>query len=252
METHEEPHASRKAKGGHKRMNDNNVQQHNSTNESERMNLNKGKPLRVLSTSLGMVLAANLLLAAVAHGDQSTPSVSDQPKMVEWSSDVVKTYFDPSTDWNIPYPADDKKQGDASPATGSITGNPSVGGASPMIVQNGGFGWEQLLLYHMIFNSGRSYSPSGWNNSHPVTDYRTNQPYSPKSFNSETFQSQPTANSTVRPKTSASSGSFTTRSGLNSSISGSTKASSSSPGGIGSHSSGFSSSSSSSGGSFGG
>jgi hypothetical protein len=217
---------------------------------------NKGKTFRVLSTSLGVVLAANLILAADVFGDQATPtptpasSPADQPKLAEWSSDAVKAYFDASADWNIPLAADDNKAGTSTPTPAPAGSSAAGGGSAPIIVQNnGGFGWEQLLLYHMIFNSGRSYAPSSWNGTHPMTDYRTNRPYTPKSFDTETFRSQATANSSVRPKTSNSGGTFTTRSGLSSSISGSTKSSSSSQGGIGGRSSGFSSSTSSSSGS---
>jgi hypothetical protein len=225
----------------------------------------KNKAPRVLSTSLGMVLAANLLLAPQAFGDNSAPAAPEQPKLVEWSTDAVKAYFDPNVDWNIPYPVKEKKD-DGEGQTGG-TGSASAGGtsansSSPVIINNGGgFGWDDLLLYHLIFNNGRSYSSSGWSSSHPSTYYGTSQPYRPKSFNSETFRNQPVAGSTVRPKTTASSGTFNTKSGSSSTVrssgsgtssSVSSRTTSSSRGSIGSTSSSFSSSSSqSSGSSFG-
>ncbi|MCC2684758.1 MAG: hypothetical protein K0R75_1657 [Paenibacillaceae bacterium] len=217
-----------------------------------------GKPLRVLSTSLGILLAANMLLmpeAADAAGE-SAANNADQPKLVEWSSDAVKAYFDPNVDWNIPYPVGSNTSGSAAAAgAGTAVANGTGGGNTTIIREGGGFGWDDLLLYHLIFNSGRSYSTSAWDSSRPVMDNRTNQPYSPKSFDSETFRNQPTAGSTVRPTTSSKSGTFTTRSKASSSTSSSTatKPSSSSPGSIGGKSSGFSSSTShSSGISFGG
>jgi hypothetical protein len=221
-----------------------------------------GKPLRVLSTSLGLLLAANLLLipeAAEAAGE-SAANNADQPKLVEWSTDAVKAYFDPNVDWSIPYPV---KSEPTDSAAGGGTAAANGGGGGNTSVIGGGFGWDDLLLYHLLFNSGRAYSTSAWDSSRPVMDNRTNQPYKPKSFDSETFRNQPMAGSTVRPTTSSKSGTFTTRSKASTSNSSSTsskvqsststKPSSSSPGGIGGKSSGFGSSSShSSGISFGG
>jgi hypothetical protein len=226
----------------------------------------KSKTPRVLSTSLGVVLAANLLLAPQAFGDYSAPDAPEQPKLVEWSTEAVKAYFDPNVDWNIPYPVKDKKDEEGQTGTGgtgpAAAGGGSAGASSPVVIHNGGgFGWDDLLLYHLIFNNGRSYSSSGWSSSHPSTYYGTSQPYRPRTFDSETFRNQPVAGSTVRPKTTASSGTFNTKTGSGSGVSSSSsgtspisgsRTTSSSRGSIGSTSGGFGSSSShSSGSSFG-
>ncbi|MDT2235151.1 hypothetical protein P7H16_00375 [Paenibacillus larvae] len=63
------------------------------------------KPLKVLSTSLGIILAANLLLLPTAHAEGSS-----EPKLVEWSNENVKKFFDANTDWNIPLPQEKKKR----------------------------------------------------------------------------------------------------------------------------------------------
>lgn len=202
----------------------------------------KKKSLRVLSTSLGIVLAANLTLASQVHGESSpSPSAAaSQPKLVEWSTDQVKAFYDPKMDWNIPYPG--QTSGANSPQPSSGTGQTTSGGST--VVVNNGFGWSDILLYHMLFNSGRAYSTTQWQSQNPVFDPRTNQPYQPKTFNSGTFQNKPVVNSVIRPKTTKSSGTFSTNS--------SSKSTSASKGSIGGKSSGFGSSSRSSGGSFGG
>jgi hypothetical protein len=213
------------------------------------------KPLKVLSTSLGLMLAGHLLLSPVLSAESATPSPTNSsaanPKLVEWSSEEVKAYYNPNVDWSIPLPKQEvpAKEGQATPTP--ITG--TTGGASaPIIIQNGGgfgggFGWDDLLLYHMIFNSGNSYSSRSWASSRPSYDYRTNQPYVPQNYSNRTFANQPTANMTT-PRTNSRTGSFSTN---KSSASGSTKSSSSSSskstssssGSIGGKSSGFSSSS---------
>ncbi|MDB5052591.1 MAG: hypothetical protein JWM44_641 [Bacilli bacterium] len=215
----------------------------------------KGKPLRILSTSLGLALVANLFLGASAFAEATptpTPNVADQPKLVEWSSDQVKKYYDPSVDWNIPMPADTKQgNGDSQANSGSNNSSTSGNSNSTVIVNNGGgyygggFGWTDLLLYHMIFNRGGFYSSNHYYNSNTVFNAGTSQPYKAKSFSTDTFQNRPTTGSTVRPNTSQKSGTFSTKSNS------STKSTTSSKGGIGGNSSGLSSSSKSSGGSFG-
>lgn len=214
----------------------------------------KGKPLRILSTSLGLILAANMLLAGSVYSDASpTPNLaSDQPKLVEYSSEQVKKYYNANDDWNIPIPAD-LQSTSGSQATPAPNSNGQTSGGNTTIINNnngggfgGGFGWTDLLLYHMMFNSGSSYSSSHWYSQRTVFVPGTSRPYQPKSFTSDTFQNRPTTGSTVRPVTSQKSGTFNTKSST------STKSSSSSKGGIGSTSSGFGSSSKSSGSSFGG
>jgi len=216
-----------------------------------------GAPLKVLSTSLGVALAANLLM--VPGGVKGETAGTDQPKLVEWSSDAVKQYFDAGMDWNIPIPG----QGGAaqpSPSQSSAAGSGGNGGsAAPVVIHNGGFGWDDLLLYHLIFNRGGSYSSSSWSNRRPVYDPRTNQPYKSKSYSAGTFENKPVEGSNVKPKTSASTGSFNSKPGTSSSSaksgsssssvssssssSSSSKSTSSSSGSIGGKSSGFSSSS---------
>ncbi|WP_235918038.1 hypothetical protein [Paenibacillus lutrae] len=227
------------------------------------------KPLRVLSTSLGMVLAANLLLVPAAFSE-SKP----EPKLIEWSNEDVKTYFDPNMDWNIPLP---DQAGQASPTPTPTNGGSAGTGSSAPIVYNNGLDWTDLMLYHLIFNSGGSYSSRGWSSSRPAYDYKTKKPYSVPTYDSTKFQNKQTSNSTVKPKTSNTTGAFNSKSTINSrnnsssnssgstksgststksgSVSGSSgsssssKSSSSSSGSIGGKSSGFSSSGSSSSGS---
>lgn len=228
------------------------------------------KPMKVLSTSLGVALAANLLAAPAAVQAEGTDTAAKEPKLVEWSSDAVKAFYDPKLDWNLVLPDEKKPAAGAAPAPGASggsgggsggTGNQTVivnsgGGGGSGFGFGGGFGWDDLLLYHLLFNSGGSYSTSSWSRQHVVYDTRTNQTYQPKSYTSDTFQNKPVANSTVRPpKTSASSGSFSSPSASKSTVSSgsgavssssssssASKSTSSSPGSIGGKSSGFSSS----------
>jgi uncharacterized membrane protein YgcG len=210
----------------------------------------KGKPLRILSTTLGIALVANMLLLSNAYGESPspTPVIEDSPKLVEYSSEAVKKYYDPSGDWNIPVPFDDKGQPTEQVQAGSgASGSESSTGNTTIINNGGGYGgggigWTDLLLFHMIFNRGGMFSSNQWNNSRPIFSSGTNRPYQAKSFTSDTFQNKPTTGSTVRPKTSKSSGTFSTKN---------SKSTSSTKGGIGGKSSGFSSSGKSSGSSFG-
>ncbi|MFC0329662.1 hypothetical protein ACFOLF_30800 [Paenibacillus sepulcri] len=215
-----------------------------------------GKPLRILSTSLGIALLANAAFGSAAFAADDTGS--GQPKLVEWSTDEVKQYFDPAVDWNIPL---------LDEGAGAVAGTDSMGtlgGDSPdtVIINNGatsGFGWDDLILYHLLFNRGSSYSASGWSSSHTTYYAGTTKPYKSKTYTSDTFQNKPVVGSTIRPKTTNTTGSVTRRSTsskpggiggkssvLSSSSSGSTSSSSSKS------SSGFSSSSSKSSGSSGG
>lgn len=221
-----------------------------------RDNVSVRRPIKVLSTSLGVALAANLLAAPAAVQAEGTDAAAKaEPKLVEYSSEAVKAFYDPKLDWSLALP-DEKKpaQGGAQsgqPASGSggSTGNQTVivnsGGGGGAF--GGGFGWDDLFLYHLLFNRGSSYSTNSWSQSHVVYDTRAQQTYQPKSYTSESFQNKPVANSKVRPpQTSASSGLFSTPSASkSSSASGSgsvSKSTSSSPGSIGGKSSGFSSS----------
>lgn len=195
----------------------------------------EGKPIRVLSTSLGIALLANAFLipgaGATAAGSGSS---ADEPKLVAWSTEEVKPYFDKNVDWNIPLPAEEEASGETA-GTGSSNGS---GGTTVINHYGGGFGWDDMLLYHLLFNSGSSYSSSRWYDNHRGYYAGTSTPYKPKTYSSETFQNKQMAGSVVRPKTSTSStGSIVRRS------------TSSKAGGIGGKSSSLGSSSSSSSGS---
>ncbi|MFS1511227.1 hypothetical protein VQL36_02140 [Chengkuizengella sp. SCS-71B] len=199
----------------------------------------KGKPIKTLSTTLGIALVANLALTPSVYAEGDSTS-SAEPKLVEWSSEDVRKYFDANMDWNIPLLISEEEQseGESQGETQSESG-----GTNQPVYINNGFGWDDMLLYHLIFNSGRSYSTRGWYDSRPVYDPRTNQTYKPKSYDTGKFQNKPVVNSTVRPKTVNSQGTITKRD--------SNKSTSTSKGSIGNKSSNMSSSSKS-GGSFGG
>ncbi|REE54738.1 hypothetical protein A8990_1777 [Paenibacillus taihuensis] len=212
-----------------------------------------GKPLRILSTSLGVALIANAVFGGMAYAEGNSSATAtagtEQPKLVEWSSDAVKQYFDPAVDWNIPMLADENAEDqDNEEAAGSgstaVSGGAGGGGTSSsgdtIIVNNGyhsSFGWDDLMLYHLLFNQGSSYSTTRYYTTHTTYKPNTHTTYKPKTaYNSDSFQNKPVSGSTVRPVTSNKSGSVTRRS----------KSTSSSPGGIGGKSSSMSSSGSSS------
>lgn len=189
----------------------------------------EGKPLRVLSTSLGIALLANALF--VPGGAGASGSTGEEPQLVSWSTEEVKAYFDKNVDWNIPYPVENteetEQQGQGVVTSNGTTVINNYGG------YNSGFGWDDLLLYHMLFNSGSFYSSRGWYNDRPTYYGGTRTSYRPPTYTSGSFQNKPVAGSVVKPRTSTSStGSITRR--------GSTKA-----GGIGGTSSGLGSSKSS-------
>ncbi|ULO07746.1 hypothetical protein H1230_02405 [Paenibacillus sp. 19GGS1-52] len=192
----------------------------------------EGKPLRVLSTSLGIALLANALFIPGGVGATGNTS-GEEPKLVSWSTDEVKAYFDKNVDWNIPYPDEGTEevveQGQGVVTTNGTTVINNYGG------YNSGFGWDDMLLYHMLFNSGSNYSSRGWYNNRPTYYGGTRTTYKAPTYSSDKFQNKKVAGSVVKPKTSTSStGSITRRS------------TSSKAGGIGGTSSGLSSSSSSS------
>ncbi|WP_412761694.1 hypothetical protein [Paenibacillus macerans] len=200
-----------------------------------------GKPLRVLSTSLGIALLANaFLIPAPGVSATSSDSSGDGPKLVEWSTDEVKQYFDKNVDWSIPLPADEEQQGGAEAGGGAGTDGTSgsSGGTTVINHYGSGFGWDDMLLYHLLFNNGSFYSSSRWYDNHRGYYAGTNTPYAPRTYSSGTFQNKQVAGSVVRPKTSTSStGSIVRRS------------TSSPAGGIGGKSSGLGSSSGTSSGS---
>ncbi|MFD0692514.1 hypothetical protein ACFQZT_00250 [Paenibacillus sp. GCM10027628] len=229
------------------------------------------RPLKVLSASLGIIIASQLLLIPLGFAENTSPSSSPSagvPKLVEWSSEEVKTYFNPEVDWSLPIQAAEKEgMASPSPSQTPTSGTSSVstgGGTAPIIVNHGyggGFGWDDLLLYHLIFNSGSPYSSSSWVSSHPSYQYRSNTPYVTKTYQGTSFSNRSVTKS---PTTSSGTGSFTTNkssastttgtsrssssssSSISSGSSSSSKSTSTSSGSIGGKSSGFSSSSSSS------
>lgn len=224
------------------------------------------RPLKVFSASLSLILAGQLLLLPAYAAESPTPNAASS-KLVEWSTDEVKTYFDPAVDWNLPVPlASGAPSPSPSPSPTPTAGNGSTsGGTTPIIVNNvsggSGFGWDDLLLYHLIFNSPSPYSSSSWGSSHRSYYYRSNTPYVTKTYQPSTFSNRSTTKS---PTTSSGSGTFTTNksstsntkpgttgsvsgSGTSSGTTSSSKSTSTSTGSIGGKSSGFSSSSSSGG-----
>ncbi|WP_442601291.1 hypothetical protein [Paenibacillus sp. KN14-4R] len=198
--------------------------------------LYKGKPLKVLSTSMGLVLLANLAFTPIVIGETTNPSSA---KLVEWSSDEVQSFFDPVSDWNVPLPnlSQNENASTASPSPSPTGSGGSSGGNTTIVHSGGGFGWSDLLLYHMIFNRGGVYSSNQYYANRPAYVSGTNTTYKPKSYEDTSFQNKTRPNSQIRPKTSTSTGSVVRRS-----TSGG-KSTSSSAGGIGGKSSGLGSSS---------
>jgi hypothetical protein len=229
------------------------------------------KPLKVLSASLGILLASQMLLVpqGTAETTSSSSTPASTPTLVEWSSEGVKAYYDGAIDWSLPLLAD---KGAASPSpspTPSSSSSGSGGAQAPIIVNNhvsgGGFGWDDLLLYHLIFNGGSPYSSSNWVSNHTSYHYRSNTPYVTKTYQGNSFTNRST---TKTPTTSSGTGSFMTNKSSSSTTTGSSsgstsgtisssgstsssssKSTSTSSGSIGGKSSGFSSSSGSSSGS---
>ncbi|MDR6552973.1 hypothetical protein [Paenibacillus qinlingensis] len=216
------------------------------------------RPLKVLSASLSLILLGQMMLGAAQAAETPSPNAGSA-KLVEWSNEDVKAYYDPQVDWSLPIPPD------KSVASPSPSPTPSAGGSTAPIIVNqvsgGGFGWDDLLLYHLIFNTVSPYSSSNWGSKHRSYYYRSNTPYVNKTYQPSSFTNRST---TKTPTTSSGSGTFTTnkastpaKSGTSSSSVGSSsssgstsssgsKSTSTSSGSIGGKSSGFSSSSSSS------
>lgn len=189
-----------------------------------------GKPLRVLSTSLGVALLANAVLSTGVSATSGGTAGTEEPKLVSWSTEEVKAYFDKNVDWSLPL----ELQPVPTEEPAEDGGSAGTGGGTTVVHHYGGFGWDDLLLYHLLFNSGSSYSSSKYYKNRPAYYTKTKSVYTPTTYSSSTFQNKQVAGSTVRPKTSSSTGSVTRRS------------TSSSPGSIGGNSSSMSSSKSSS------
>lgn len=215
------------------------------------------KAPKVLSTALGIALLAGgaspqgVVSAAPGATATSSPEAAPpSPVLAEWSTEAVKAYYDPVLDWNLALPEQTEDNGDAagsgsgggghgsggsgSKGTGGSSGE--GGGGAHTYVAHSGFGWDDLMLYHLIWGRGASYSGGAWSASHPAYNATTGAAYTRPSYDADRFQNRPTAGSTVRPKTSSGSGSVTRRS------------TSASKGSIGGKSNGFSSSGKSSGG----
>ncbi len=185
----------------------------------------EGKPIRVLSTSLGLMLLANAVLATGAEAKNSFAEGelnANEPKLIAWSNNEVKAYYDKNIDWSIPL---------TDPAAGEAGGQSGDSGGTT-VIHNSGFGWESMLLYGLLMSRGSAYSSQGWHSDRRGTYTGTNTPYTPRSYSSGSFQNKQVAGTSVRPKTSSTTGKITKRSA------------SSSPGGIGGKSSGLGSSSS--------
>ncbi|NGZ76373.1 hypothetical protein [Saccharibacillus alkalitolerans] len=170
--------------------------------------------MKVLSTSLGLALIANTALVP-GGALASNASGSSEPKLVEWSSDEVKQYYDPTVDWSLPITPEDLREEEQTAPPASETGG---SGDGTTVVNNyyGGygshFGWGDLMLYHFLFNNAGVYSSRGWYNNRGGYYAGTSRPYTPRSYNSGSFQNRPVSGSSVRPKTSNSTGKITRRS----------------------------------------
>lgn len=199
------------------------------------------KAPKVLSTALGIALLAGSVAplgaaaapasttsAAASPSPSATSDAGASPVLAEWSTEAVKAFYDPALDWNLPEFTADSAE---APVTSEPAESTAVtGGGGATVVHSSGFGWDDLMLYHLIFNRGGSYSSAAWGASHPAYSASTGAAYTRPSYDADRFQNRPTAGSTVRPKTSSDSGSITRRS------------TSASKGSIGGNSSGFSSS----------
>lgn len=178
-----------------------------------------GKPLRILSTSLGIALLANVTLMPGAAGASSMASGTPDngsagPKLVEWSTEEVKQYFDQAVDWNLPMldeNAKEEEQQGGGGSGGTVDGGGGSGGTT-VIHTSSGFGWDDLILYHLLFNNGSAYSSSAWSSSHPTYYRGSTTRYQPKTYSSGAFQNKSVPGSSVRPKTSDTTGQITRRS----------------------------------------
>lgn len=194
------------------------------------------RPIKVLSTSLGLALIANTALVPGGALASNASGGSSEPKLVEFSTDEVKQYYDPTVDWSLPITEEDLQEQEQTTA-------PSGGSDGTTVVNNyyggygSGFGWSDLLLYHFLFNNAGVYSSRGWYDNRRGYYAGSTRPYTPRTYDSGSFQNRSVTGSTVRPKTSNSTGKITRRS------------TSSGSGGVGGRSSGLSSSGSKSSGS---
>jgi hypothetical protein len=162
-----------------------------------------GKPIRVLSTSLGLMLLANAVMATGFEAKTAFAEdefANNEPKLVVWSNDEVKAYYNGNVDWSIPNTEFKAGEEEQSGDSGNTT-----------IVNHSGFGWESMLLYGLLMSRGSAYSSQGWYNDRRGTYTGTNTPYKPRDYSSSTFQNKQVSGSTVRPKTSSTTGTITRR-----------------------------------------
>ena len=70
---------------------------------------------------------------------------SEEPRLVSWSTEEVKKYFDKNVDWNIPFPSE--KEFQEEPVEGAAAGSGSGGGTTVVNNYGGynsGFGWDDF------------------------------------------------------------------------------------------------------------
>ena len=205
--------------------------------EASRDNREPGfsRPIKVLSTSLGLALIANTAFIPGGALASNNSGSASEPTLVEASTEEVKQYYDPQVDWSLPITEEDLQEQEQTTAPsdgsdGTVVNNYYGGYGS-------GFGWGDLMLYHFLFNNAGVYSSRTWNQNRGGYYAGSTRPYTPRTYNTGSFQNREVSGSTVRPKTSNSTGKITRRS------------TSSGSGGVGGKSSGLSSSGSKSSGS---
>src|SRR5690554_7872652 len=98
------------------------------------------------------MLLASAVMATGAEASQAlaaSEQVNSEPRLVAWSNDEVKAYYNSKVDWSIPtteFTESDVAEGQ---------GGDSVGGdGGTTIVHNSGFGWESMLLYGLLMSRG--------------------------------------------------------------------------------------------------
>ena len=114
-----------------------------------------GMPIRVLSTSLGLMLLASAVMNTSAEANASTEFANNEPTLVEWSNEEVKAYYNSNIDWSIPN------------VELKVTMKPGTDGQSnesggTTVVHHSGFGWESMLLYGLLMSRGSAYSSQAW------------------------------------------------------------------------------------------
>lgn len=207
-----------------------------------------GKPLKVLSTTLGAALLANVIFGTNAFATEVEYGGEEEPKLISWTTEEVKAYFDPVADWELPF------SGISGEEEEGVNGAEEATGGATVSKPGSSFGWDDLLLYHMLFSVGRSYSSKKWHEHRPSFYSSSKAAYVPMSYTSDYFQNKKVVAPAVKGQTNGSS----SKTGSTSAPAVKDRSTSSKPGGIGGKSSSMSSgkssssASSSSGGGFGG